>query len=625
VPPDELPLQRAARGETVRDEELRIAFDEGSFFDELISAAPVRDAAGRVTGAVGAAVDITNRKRAEEALRESEQRFRDFAAAASDWFWETDAEHRFVWMSANVEQLSGAPREWHYGKTRFELMAPGAMDPAAVAEHRRVLEAHEPFRDVEFLRRGPDGDRWLSTSGVPVLDAAGRFAGYRGVGRDVSGKRRAEERMRHQALHDELTGLPNRNLLQDRLRQALAHARRGGWQVGVLLLDLDDFKDVNDTLGHPAGDRLLRAIAERLAGVIRASDTLARLGGDEFAIVQPGPGCSPDGAAELARRLIGALEAPLSLDGQELRVGASVGVAIAPGDGEDADELVRRADLALYRAKTDGRGRHQFFEAALDAAVQARKRLESELRRAVARGEFVLHYQPQLDLATGGPAGVEALVRWRHPERGLVGPAEFVPLAETCGLIGPLGAWVLDEACRQARDWERRGSPTRVAVNLSPAQLRQAGGVPRAVDEALRRHGLDARWLELEITESVLLDRSDGTTDRALQELAARGVRLALDDFGTGYSSLSHLRRLPVATIKVDRSFVRGIGRDQDDEALVRAIVALGRNLGKRVVAEGVESQAQLALLRQLGCDAAQGFLLGRPQEADGLMFLPAA
>ena len=619
---DELPIQRAVCGADVREEELRIVFDDGTFVDELISASPVRNAAGMITGAVAAAIDITQRKQMEEALRRSEQRFRDFAAAASDWFWETDAEHRFVWISPNAEKLTGVPAGWFQGRPCLDLLAPGA-DPVTLEAHGAALAARQPFRDLEYRARGRVADAWLSISGVPVFDDAGTFLGYRGVGREIGERKRAEERIRHLALHDELTGLPNRHLLQDRLRQALALAARNDGHVAVLLLDLDRFKDVNDTLGHPAGDRLLREAALRLTAAVRASDTLARLGGDEFAVIQSALQ-QPGGAAILAQRLLAALSAPFALDAHEVDVGASVGIAVFPNDGTTADELIRRADLALYRAKHQGGSRSRFFEPVMDTEARSRRVLERELRRALDRRELVLHYQPQLELGTGRVTGIEALIRWRHPERGLVPPVEFIPLAEACGLILRLGVWVLDEACRQARAWQEAGLELTVAVNLSAAQLRH-GGFLQAIDDTLGRHRLDPARLELEITESLLLERTESTTDRTLRGLAARRIAMALDDFGVGYSSLAYLKRLPVQKIKIDRSFVRDIGTDPEDEALVRAIVTLGHTLGKIVVAEGVETEPQLAFLRRLECDAAQGFLLGRPQEAAAVTALLTA
>ena len=423
--------------------------------------------------------------------------------------------------------------------------------------------------------------------------------------------------------HDELTGLPNRYLLRDRLRQALAHAQRTGTRISLLLLDLDRFKEVNDALGHPTGDQLLRAAAKRLAGVVRVSDTLARLGGDEFAVLQTNVLEASD-TAVLAERLVEAVAAPFTVDSQGIKVAASIGIAVHPDGGADADELVRRADLALYRAKHEGRGRFRFFESAMDARARSRRQLEQELRRALDAGEFVLHYQPQVELATGRVDGVEALVRWRHPTRGLVPPGEFIPVAEACGLIVPLGAWVLGETCRQVRAWQDVGLMLTAAVNLSPVQVRH-DGLLEAIDDALRINHLDGNCLEVELTENLLLDRSEPATDHTLRSLASRGIRLALDDFGTGYSSLGYLKRLPVQRIKIDRSFVRDIGTDPDDDAVVQAIVTLGHTLGKEVVAEGVETPAQLAFLRRLGCDAAQGFLLGHPTEAAQIMPLLAA
>jgi len=420
--------------------------------------------------------------------------------------------------------------------------------------------------------------------------------------------------VRRLALHDRLTGLPNRTLLHDRLGQQLAHARREGSMVAVLLLDLDSFKDVNDALGHPLGDRLLCTVAQRINTVVRATDTLARLGGDEFLLVQPQVRRSAD-VITLADKILATVATPLDLAGQELQISTSIGVALFPQDGQDPDALLQHAELALYRAKAQGRGQYRFFEPAMDDEAQARRRLERELRQALEQGEFVLHYQPQLDLASGRLVGAEALVRWNHPERGLVPPGEFIPAAEANGLIRPLGAWVLREACRQATVWRERGWDLSVAVNLSPVQLRHRQLLP-LIGVALEAAGLEPARLELEITEGVLMENVEQQGDGLLRGLTADGVRLALDDFGIGYSSLAYLRHLPVKTIKIDRSFVRDLGQDPDALALVRAIVTLGHSLRKRVVAEGIENATQLALLRELGCDEAQGYHIARPLDA---------
>jgi diguanylate cyclase (GGDEF)-like protein/PAS domain S-box-containing protein len=491
----------------------------------------------------------------------------------------------------------------------------------------RLIEGEERLRalaqgrtlEVEYRMRHADtGWRWLlGRDAAFARDAEGRVTQVIGAAVDITARKAAEERIEHLALHDALTGLPNRALLLDRLGHALARARRAGTGIAVLALDLDGFKDVNDSFGHEAGDRLLHAVAERIGGLIRASDTLARVGGDEFVLVQ-GDVPGPEAATALARKVLAGLAAPFDVGGQEAHASASLGIALYPGDGHGPSELLRGADLALYRAKQEGRRRYRLFDPAMDAEARTRRQVEQELRRALEFGELTLYYQPQLDLASGRFTAVEALVRWNHPKRGLVFPGEFVPVAEASGLIHQLGAWVLREACRQAQAWREEGLALAMAVNLSPAQLRHPEGLG-AVDEALGASGLDPRLLELEITEGLLVELGGGATGEHLTGLVGRGVRLAIDDFGTGYSSLAYLKRLPVQRIKIDRSFVRGIGTDPEDEAVVQAIVGLGHALGKAVVAEGVESEAQLGFLRRLRCDAAQGFLLSRPQPVEKL------
>jgi diguanylate cyclase (GGDEF)-like protein/PAS domain S-box-containing protein len=618
VPVDQLPLQRASRGETVAAEELRVLFDDGSHYDELIGAAPVRDGAGNVTGAVGAGIDITARREVEEALRLSEQRFRDFAMCASDWLWETDAEHRFTWFSPNVRDLVGVAPEWHYGKTRREIMAPG-VDPALIDAHMQVLEAHARFRDVEYLRRGPEGDTWLSSSGVPIFDEAGRFRGYRGVGRNISDRKTVEAELAHLAHHDSLTTLANRHTMQMQLEQALSLATRHQRLGALLLFDLDSFKEINDAHGHLIGDQLLRMVASRLRPAMRESDTFARFGGDEFAVVAPDI-AGPAGAADLAHRLIGLMAEPFRVGDGEVRIGASIGVALFPEGGNDPDQLITRADRALYWAKHESRGQVRFYDLKLDAEMQRNKQLRCELRRALERYEFELYYQPQLSLATNRCIGVEALLRWRHPERGLLAAGEFIPIADASGVSLALDAWVLQEACRQARAWHDRGQPLRVAINLSQAQLSHAD-ILATVEATLGTTGARADCVELEITQRFVMEGFSETTDRNLQALAARDIELVLDDFGQGHSSLASLRSLPVSKIKIDRAFIAGIGTVAQDEALVGLIVTLGQKLDKRVLAEGVETERQLAFLREVGCDEAQGYYIGRPAPAEEIVF----
>lgn len=423
---------------------------------------------------------------------------------------------------------------------------------------------------------------------------------------DITERKRAEARLAFVAQHDGLTGLPNRILLRQRLDEFLAHTRRTGDKVAVLFIDLDNFKAINDTLGHAVGDKLLNSVARRLRSSLRDEDAIARLGSDEFAVVQAG--CArPEDAALLAKRLLNALSEPYLLDGHTLVSGASVGIAMAPGDGDDAERLLKNADMALSRAKSEGRGTFSFFEAEMDARAQTRRRIETDLREAIDQKVLQPFYQPLIDLKSGRITGVEALVRWPHPERGMISPAEFIPVAEETGLINPLGNLMLRRACMDAASWP---DAVRVAVNLSTLQFR-AGNLLSIVMDALKLSGLPARRLELEITESLLLEKSDEVL-ATLHALRALGVRISMDDFGTGYSSLSYLRSFPFDKIKIDQSFVRGLASNLDAQAIVRSIISLGVGLGVTITAEGVETEDELSHLRMEGCHEGQGFLFSR-------------
>jgi diguanylate cyclase (GGDEF)-like protein len=429
---------------------------------------------------------------------------------------------------------------------------------------------------------------------------------------DITDRRQAEARIAHLAHHDVLTDLPNRALFLQRLEEALTRVRRHGESVAVISLDLDRFKSVNDTLGHPVGDQLLCEVARRLIGCLRDTDTVARFGGDEFAILQIGRE-QPRDADALARRIADVIGAPYDLDGNEVVVGTSLGISVAPGDGLEADELLKNAEMALYRAKSDGRGAHRFFEAEMDAQLQARRLMELDLRQALARDEFELHYQPLVNLRTNAIVGYEALLRWRHPERGMVSPALFIPVAEEIGLISAIGEWVIREACDEAASWPDH---LKVAVNLSSVQFRGRGLVPTIVS-ALAASGLPAHRLELEITESVLLQDNEATL-ATLHQMRSLGTRIAMDDFGTGFSSLSYLRSFPFDKIKIDRSFVRDSGRP-DCLAIVQSVASLAANLHMSTTAEGIETAEQLERVREAGCTEGQGFLFARPKPAHEL------
>jgi diguanylate cyclase (GGDEF)-like protein len=419
---------------------------------------------------------------------------------------------------------------------------------------------------------------------------------------EITDRRAAEASVVHLAHHDALTDLPNRVLFHLKLEAALAHARRGQ-RLALLYLDLDQFKEVNDTLGHPVGDALLQIVAERLVQYTRETDTVARLGGDEFAIVLA-PIEKPTEAIQLANRVLELFDAPFDVAGHQIVIGTSIGIAFAPEDGTDSDQILKNADLALYRAKLDGRAVYRLFQPEMDAQMQARRVLELDLRTALQAGQFELFYQPLVDMRAGAVTGFEALLRWRHPERGLVPPGEFIPLAEEIGLIVPIGEWVLAEACTTATGWL---GEMRVAVNLSPAQFKSRNLVT-AVSRALLDAGLRADRLELEITETVMLQDTEATL-ATLHQLHGLGAGIALDDFGTGYSSLSYLRRFPFDRIKIDQSFVRELGIRRDCGAIVRAVAGLSRDLGMATTVEGVETREQLALLRSAGCTEFQGYL----------------
>jgi diguanylate cyclase (GGDEF)-like protein len=430
---------------------------------------------------------------------------------------------------------------------------------------------------------------------------------------DVTERKQAEDRIAHMARYDELTGLPNRNLFRERIASALAHVHDRHGLMAMHLIDLDRFKGVNDTLGHPIGDRLLNAVGQRLQTVVRRTDTVARLGGDEFVVLQSRV-TSLEEAGKTAMRLLQAVSVPLDIDGHRVHTTASIGIALAPHDGIDPDELLKKSDMALYAAKADGRGVFRFFEPAMDDAAQARRALEMDLRNALGRGEMEVYFQPLFDLVSGRICACEALLRWHHPERGLISPGEFIPIAEETSLIIQLGEWVLKQACAEAMRWPE---DVRVAVNLSPAQFKD-GNLTGVVMRALARSGLAADRLELEITETVLLHDSHATI-RAMGQLQKLGVRMSLDDFGTGYSSLSYLRKFPFQKIKIDGSFVRDLGADDGSVAIVRAVAGMGADLGMDIVVEGIETEAQLRIVKAEGCREGQGYFLGRPMPVEAI------
>jgi diguanylate cyclase (GGDEF)-like protein len=474
-------------------------------------------------------------------------------------------------------------------------------DPDQYIDNLRVaMEAGRPTSQLVLL----DDGRTIAEANQPMAGG-----GWVATHEDITEQRQAAAKISHMAMHDALTNLPNRLFFREQIENRLAQLDRDQ-KFAVLCLDLDDFKSVNDTLGHPFGDKLLRQVGERLGGCLRDGDSVARLGGDEFALLQ-GSITNPTDTASLMTRIIEVISAPFDLDGHQVTIGVSIGVAVAPTDAADSDQLLKSADLALYRAKVDGRGTYRFFEPEMDARMQARRALELDLRRALLNGQFEVYYQPLVNMKTELICGFEALLRWNHPERGIIPPAEFIPLAEETALIVPIGEWVLRQACQEAAKWP---SEIYIAVNLSAVQFKSSG-LSQTVYNALAHSGLAADRLELEITESVLLFNSKFTLD-TLHYLRALGVRISMDDFGTGYSSLSYLRSFPFNKIKIDRSFVHELATNKDSMAIIRAVVGLGNSLGMITTGEGVETQDELNCLKLEGCTEAQGFLFGKAQPA---------
>ncbi len=602
------------RHEPFRDLQLRRRDANGETVIISVTGKPAFDARGRFSGYRGVGRNITQRKRTKRSLREIVERFRSLTELSSDWYWEMDAELRFTYVSEGIRKVRGVAPESLIGKRRWDsknIVGTGE----EMAQHRKTMEAHLPFRDFVLARTNADGAiTHVSHTGRPIFDDKGVFRGYRGVARDITARIRAEEDLARMAHYDPLTGLPNRTLLQGRLKRAMARADRGQTLLAVLFLDLDQFKEINDSLGHASGDAVLKEAALRLEGCLRLTDTVARLGGDEFTILLEDVR-SVDEISRIAAKLLAAISARAEIAGHEVHLSTSIGVTVYPLDDHDADTLLRNADLAMYHAKQEGRDNVQFFSRDMSERTEKRVDLLARLRGAIGRNELLLHYQPQVDVRSGSITGIEALLRWNDPERGLVPPMQFIPLAEDAGLIIAIGEWALREACVQAKRWLDAGyGPLTMAVNLSPRQFRQKNLV-QMVAAILAETGLPPDCLELEITEGTMMHRAEEAAV-GLRALLALGLQISLDDFGTGYSSLAYLHRFPVHTLKVDQSFVRDIKSDRDDAAIVSTVLSLARQMGLRSLAEGVETEAQLAFLRTRGCDSYQGYLFCRPQPA---------
>ena len=564
------------------------------------------------------------RKVAEDALFVEKERAQVTLNSIGDAVLSTDVFGKVTYLNLVAEKLTGWSCEEAIGRPLTEVFriidgqtggpAPNPMELAVRLNQTVSLTAN----CVLVRRDGAESP--IEDSAAPIHDRGGQVTGAVIVFHDVSESRNMTLRMSHLAQHDFLTDLPNRMLLNDRLNHSIALARRHGRQLAVLFLDLDHFKHINDSLGHPIGDQLLKAVALRLVACVRGSDTVSRQGGDEFVVLLSEIE-HPEDAAFTAGKMRAAVMAPYSIATHDLHLSASIGISIYPDDGQDAESLIKSSDTAMYHAKDSGRNNYQFFRQPMNVRAVERQSVEGNLRRALERREFVLNYQPKINLKTGAITGAEALIRWRHPDRGLIFPAPFIAIAEECGLIVPIGQWVLREACTQARAWIDAGLKfDQIAVNISAVEFRSKGFF-EAVCAVLRETGLEPHYLELELTETVLM-RNVESTSAVLQALSAMGVRLAVDDFGTGYSSLSYLRRFPIDTLKIDQSFVHDVTTNANDATIVSAVIAMGQSLKQRVVAEGVETSEQLAFLQTHRCSEGQGYYFSHPVLANAFTTL---
>jgi diguanylate cyclase (GGDEF)-like protein/PAS domain S-box-containing protein len=558
------------------------------------------------------------RKAVEDALYVEKERAVVTLNSIGDAVLCTDISGNITYLNLVAETMTGWQREEAIGKPLaevFRIIDGPTRKPARDPMEMAVEQDRTVGLTVNCILIRRDGfESTIEDSAAPIHDRSGRVIGAVIVFHDVSAARAMSLQMTHSAHYDLVTNLPNRLLLNDRITQAISLARRQNRPIAVIFLDLDRFKYINDSLGHVTGDKLLQSVSRRLLTSVRASDTVSRQGGDEFVILLSEI-THPEHAATSAKKILLSLNARHSIGGQDLHIDGSIGISVYPQDGEDAETLIMNADTAMYHAKENGRNNFQFFTAEMNLKAVERQSLEGSLRRALEREEFLLHYQPKVNLDTGEITGVEALIRWQQPERGLVPPSQFVPVAEDCGLIIPIGRWVLREACRQARAWQDEGLPLLpLAVNVSAVEFRDEGFV-EGLRAILSETGLEARYLELELTEGVLMEHAESTAS-VLRQLKMMGVHLVVDDFGTGYSSLSYLQQFPIDVLKIDQSFVHRITADPDDSPIVSAIIDMGKNLKQRVIAEGIETQEQLAFLRAHHCAEGQGYLFSQPLAA---------
>ncbi len=607
-----------AGGEPMIDHEVELVDKSGAPKWVQVTKVPMRDSDGAIIGLIGMARNVTLRKNADLKLEAERTLFRAMIDQVPDYLFVKDTESRFVIANRAVAADLGHIPADLIGKTDFDFHNE-KFTRKFFGDEQKVVSSGEPLIGIEEMIVDFSGrDKWFSTSKVPLRNDHGQIVGIVGVSRDITDRKHAEDKLHFMALHDALTGLPNRTLLVDRIEQNILEAKRSGGQLTTLFIDLDNFKIVNDSLGHNAGDALLKTVADRMVAATRASDFVARFGGDEFVIVLVNQAAGTGDATGVIAKIVSAVAEPILIEGTEFRVTCSIGVANYPGDGDDASALLTNADIAMYAAKQSDREKIVFFSQGMDKAARERRLLHESLRNAIANDELSLAYQPQVDLKTDRIFAVEALARWTHPVLGPVSPVKFIPLVEESGLIILLGDWALREACRQNKAWQDAGlTPITVCVNVSARQVREPDWVKRVAD-ILFETRLKPQYLELEITESLLMHDVQRSIAN-MQQLQALGINFAIDDFGTGYSSLSTLASFPATRLKIDRSFIRDLGHDASQRNIATAVISLGHKLNMRVIAEGVETDEQLAFLRENKCDEMQGYLFSRPVGAEAI------
>lgn len=576
-----------------------------------LSGRPLLHDDGRFGGYRGTGRDISDQMRANQIIRESEARFRDLIELSSDWYWELDTSYRFTLLAGDVAAKADFDPSEASAKPLWEVEGLSLCD-MEWDEFREILDKQARFSDIVYVTdRSSNGKHYVSISGKPMLDQDKKFRGYRGVGQDITERKRYEEKIQHIAYHDSLTQLPNRLLFGKLLSHSIAQGRRYKKKLAVFFLDLDRFKNINDTLGHDAGDLCLQQVSRVLKDCLRKSDVVARLGGDEFVVLMEEI-TDINHVTTLAMKILSSIIKPFTLHDQELRVTTSIGISIYPMDGQDEQTLMKNADIALYRAKEEGKNNFRLYSDQMNDYSIRRLALESDLRRALEKNEFLLHYQPKIDFRTGKISGMEALIRWQHPDLGMVPPGQFIPIAEETGMIIPIGRWVLKTACEQNKAWQSEGLPMlRVSVNLSAQQFSDAN-LLQDISTVLLETGLSADFLELEITESMVM-RNPEKAVLLLNALKEMGICLTMDDFGVGYSSLATIKKFPIDIIKIDQSFIRGIAEDKGDKALTEAIIVMSKTLNLKVVAEGVETLEQHNFLMEKACDEFQGYYFSKP------------